>query len=126
VASRLPTDFVISLRSRRDSSTLTDLVHQGKVRLDAAEALGQLAEEAGLTLIEMAIAFVLNHPAVTSAIIGPRTIEQLESPLPAADVVLDDALLDRIDEIVTPGTLINRADSSFQNPALEPAARRRQ
>jgi hypothetical protein len=60
---------------------------------------------------------------VTSAIIGPRTIEQLESQLPAADVVLDDALLDRIDEIVTPGTLINPADSSFQNPALEPAVR---
>jgi len=114
---------VISLRSRRDSSTLTDLVHQGKVRLDAAEALGQLAEEAGLTLIEMAI--VLNHPAITSAIIGPRTMEQLESQLPAADVMLDDALVDRIDEIVTPGTLINPADSSFQNPALEPAARRR-
>jgi len=94
-------------------------------KLDAAEALGQLADEAGLTLIEMAIAFVLNHPAVTSAIIGPRTIEQLESQLPAADVVLDDVLLDRIDEIVTPGTLINPADSSFQNPALEPAARRR-
>ena len=123
MASRLPTDFVISLRSRRDSSTLTDLVHQGKVRLDAAEALGQLAEEAGLTLIEMAI--VLNHPAITSAIIGPRTMEQLESQLPAADVMLDDALVDRIDEIVTPGTLINPADSSFQNPALEPAARRR-
>jgi aryl-alcohol dehydrogenase-like predicted oxidoreductase len=94
-------------------------------KLDAAEALGQLAEEAGLSLIEMAIAFVLNHPAVTSAIIGPRTMEQLESQLPAVDVVLDDAVLDRIDEIVTPGTLINPADSSFQNPALEPAARRR-
>ena len=94
-------------------------------KLEAAEALGQLAEEAGLSLIEMAIAFVLNHPAVTSAIIGPRTLEQLESQLPAADVVLDDAVLDRIDEIVTPGTLINPADSSFQNPALAPAARRR-
>jgi aryl-alcohol dehydrogenase-like predicted oxidoreductase len=94
-------------------------------KLEAAEALGQLAEEAGLSLIEMAIAFVLNHPAVTSAIIGPRTMEQLESQLPAADVVWDDALLDRIDEIVTPGMLINPADSSFQNPALEPAARRR-
>jgi aryl-alcohol dehydrogenase-like predicted oxidoreductase len=82
-------------------------------KLEAAEALGQLAEEAGLSLIEMAIAFVLNHPAVTSAIIGPRTMEQLESQLPAADVVLDDAVLDRIDEIVTPGTLINPADSSY-------------
>jgi aryl-alcohol dehydrogenase-like predicted oxidoreductase len=94
-------------------------------KLEAAEALAQLAEEAGLSLIEMAIAFVLKHPAVTSAIIGPRTMEQLESQLPAADVVLDDAVLDRIDEIVTPGTLINPADSSFQNPALQPAARRR-
>ena len=94
-------------------------------KLDAAEALGQLAEEAGLSLIEMAIAFVLNHPAVTSAIIGPRTMEQLESQLPAADVHLTTDVLDRIDEIVTPGTLINPADSSYTNPALEPSARRR-
>jgi aryl-alcohol dehydrogenase-like predicted oxidoreductase len=73
----------------------------------------------------MAIAFVLNHPAVTAAIIGPRTLQQLESQLPAADVVLDEAVLDRIDEIVTPGTLINPADGSYLNPALEPAVRRR-
>ena len=52
-------------------------------------------------------------------------MEQLESQLPAADVVLDEALLDRIDEIVPPGTTINPVDSSFSNPALEPAARRR-
>jgi aryl-alcohol dehydrogenase-like predicted oxidoreductase len=94
-------------------------------KLDAAEALGQLAEEAGLSLIEMAIAFVLNHPAVTSAIIGPRTMEQLESQLPAADVQLTTDVMDRIDEIVAPGTLINPADSSYTNPALEPSARRR-
>ena len=94
-------------------------------KLEAAEALAQLADDADMSLIEMAIAFVLNHPAVTSAIIGPRTLEQLESQLPAADVVLDQALLDRIDEIVTPGMIINPADSSFQNPALEPTARRR-
>jgi aryl-alcohol dehydrogenase-like predicted oxidoreductase len=94
-------------------------------KLEAAEALSYVAEDAGLSLIEMAIAFVLNHPAVTSAIIGPRTLEHLESQLPAADTVLDQALLDRIDEIVAPGTLINPADSSFLNPALEPSARRR-
>jgi aryl-alcohol dehydrogenase-like predicted oxidoreductase len=94
-------------------------------KLEAAEALSQLADDSGLSLIEMAIAFVLNHHAVTSAIIGPRTVEQLESQLPAADTVLDQAVLDRIDEIVTPGTLINPADSSFLNPALEPAARRK-
>jgi aryl-alcohol dehydrogenase-like predicted oxidoreductase len=67
-------------------------------KLEAAEALAQLAEEAGLSLIELAIAFALNYPAVTAAIIGPRTMEQLESQLPAAEVVLD-ALLDRIDQI---------------------------
>jgi aryl-alcohol dehydrogenase-like predicted oxidoreductase len=94
-------------------------------KLEAAEALGQVAEDAGLSLIEMAIAFVLNHPAVTSAIIGPRTIEHLESQLPAAEVHLTADVLDRIDEIVTPGTLINPADSSYVNPALEPSTRRR-
>ena len=68
---------------------------------------------------------MLDHPAITSALIGPRTMEQLESQLAAADVVLDDAVLDRIDEIVPPGITINPADNSFANPALEPAARRR-
>jgi aryl-alcohol dehydrogenase-like predicted oxidoreductase len=94
-------------------------------KLEAADALAQLAEEADISLIEMAIAFVLNHPAVTAAIIGPRTMEQLESQLPAADVVLDQALLDRIDEIVPPGININPADGGWVNPALQPAARRR-
>jgi aryl-alcohol dehydrogenase-like predicted oxidoreductase len=94
-------------------------------KLEAADALARLAEEAGLPLIHLAIAFVLRHPAVTSAIIGPRTMEQLESQLGAADVVLDDAILDRIDEIVPPGTNVNPADGGWQNPALEPRARRR-
>ena len=96
-----------------------------KAKLEAADALGALADEAGLTLIDMALAFVLHHPAVTAAIIGPRTMEQLESQLGAADVQLDEALLDRIDEIVAPGTNINPADAGWTNPALEPAARRR-
>jgi aryl-alcohol dehydrogenase-like predicted oxidoreductase len=95
-------------------------------KLDAVEQLARLAEEAGITLIQLAIAFVLNHPAVTAPIIGPRTMEQLESQLAAADVVLDEAVLDRIDEIVPPGTTINPADNSFQNPALQRAARRRE
>lgn len=94
-------------------------------KLEATEALAHLAEDNGMTLIEMAIAFALNHPAVASVLIGPRTLDHLTSQLPAADVVLDPAVLDRIDEIVTPGTVINPADSSFVNPALEPAARRR-
>jgi aryl-alcohol dehydrogenase-like predicted oxidoreductase len=94
-------------------------------KLEAADALARLAEAAGLTLIEMALAFVIRHPAVTAAIVGPRTMEQLESQLPAVDVRLSDELLDRIDEIVPPGTTINPADAGWQNPALEPVARRR-
>ncbi|MDX6725174.1 MAG: hypothetical protein QOD44_1824 [Solirubrobacteraceae bacterium] len=102
---------------------LSDPANQRK--LEAADALAQLAEEAGISLIHMAIAFVINHPAVTAAIIGPRTMEQLESQLGAADVTLDDAILDRIDEIVPPGTNVNPVDGGWQNPDLEPAARRR-
>ena len=103
-----------------------DLSHPANRRkLDAVEDLAQLAEQAGITLIQLAIAFVLNHPAITAALVGPRTMEQLEGQLAAADVVLDKAVLDRIDEIVPPGTTINPADNSFNNPALEPTARRR-
>ncbi len=94
-------------------------------KLKVVDRLADLALEAGMTLIEMSIAFVIRHPAVTAAIIGPRTMEHLESQLPAADVVLSDELLDRIDEIVPPGVNVNPADAGWQNPALEPAARRR-
>jgi diketogulonate reductase-like aldo/keto reductase len=73
-------------------------------KLEAVEQLARLAEESGMTLIEMALAFVIRHPAVTAAIIGPRTMDHLESQLPAADVELSDEVLDRIDEIVAPGS----------------------
>ena len=96
-----------------------------QAKLEAADALAQLAEEAGLTPIELALAFVLKHPAVTAPIIGPRTMEQLESQLGAADVTLSDDVLDRIDEIVPPGTNLNATDAGWQNPALSPEARRR-
>ena len=96
-----------------------------QAKLDAADALGQLADESGISLIHMALAFVIRHPAVTAAIIGPRTIEQLESQLGAADLALDTALLDRIDEIVTPGSNVNPTDAGWTNSALDPAARRR-
>jgi aryl-alcohol dehydrogenase-like predicted oxidoreductase len=94
-------------------------------KLDAVEDLAQLAEDAGLTLIQLSIAFAGTHPAITSPLIGPRTMDQLDTQLAAADIVLTDDVLDRIDEIVPPGTTINPADSSFQNPDLEPSARRR-
>ena len=92
---------------------------------EAPDQLGQLADEAGIPLIQLAIAFAANHPAVTAPIIGPRTMEHLESQLPAADIVLGQAVLDRIDEIVPPGVNLNPADGGWVNPDLEPAARRR-
>jgi len=94
-------------------------------KLEAADALAQLAEEAGMSLIHMALAFVIEHPAVTAAIIGPRTMEHLESQLGAADVELTDEVLDRIDEIVPPGLDVNPVDAGWENPALKPEARRR-
>ena len=94
-------------------------------KLEATEALVRLADESGLTLIEMALAFVLGHPAVSAAIIGPRTMEQLESQLGAVDTRLDAAVLDRIDEIVPPGTNFSSADSGWVPPSIEDAALRR-
>ncbi len=94
-------------------------------KLEAADALGRLADEAGMTLIEMALAFVIEHPAVTAAIVGPRTMEQLEGQLSALDAKLGNDVLDRIDEIVAPGTNINPADAGWQPPWLAADARRR-
>ena len=95
-------------------------------KLDAAERLAQLAEQAGLSLIHLALAFVIRHPAVTAAIIGPRTLEQLEGQLGALDVELSDEVLDAIDEIVPPGTSLNPADAGWRPPHLDdPAERRR-
>jgi aryl-alcohol dehydrogenase-like predicted oxidoreductase len=94
-------------------------------KLEAVEQLAKVADDAGLSMIELAIAFVVNHPGVTSAIIGPRTMEQLDSQLPAADVTLDATVLDRIDEIVRPGVNLNPTDTSYGEQVLEPALRRR-
>jgi aryl-alcohol dehydrogenase-like predicted oxidoreductase len=94
-------------------------------KLEAADALAQLAEEAGMSLIHLALRFVIEHPAVTAAIIGPRTMEHLESQLGAADVELTPDVLDRIDEIVPPGVTLNPTDAGWDNPSLKPDARRR-
>ncbi len=94
-------------------------------KLEAVEQLAHVADDAGISLIELAIAFVTTHPAVTSAIIGPRTMEQLDSQLPAAGVALDAPTLDRIDEIVQPGVNLNPADTSYGEQVLKPALRRR-
>ncbi|HET9117822.1 MAG TPA: aldo/keto reductase [Pseudonocardiaceae bacterium] len=94
-------------------------------KLDVVEELALLAEKAGLTLIELALAWAINHPGVTCAIIGPRTMDQLESQLPGADVTLGTEVLDRIDELVPPGVTLNTDDNSYGAAELTPPARRR-
>ncbi len=104
-----------------------DLSDPGNQRkLEAAEALAVVAENAGMSLVHMALAFVLQHPAVTAPIIGPRTMEQLESQLGAVEVTLTTDVLDQIDEIVPPGVTLARADNGYLPPALQdPFLRRR-
>jgi aryl-alcohol dehydrogenase-like predicted oxidoreductase len=87
-------------------------------KLAAVNELQQLADEIGLSLIELSLAFVLAHPAVTCPIIGPRTMEQLESQLPATSIALDDDVLDRIDEIAPPGQNVGGADSGWSPPSI--------
>lgn len=95
-------------------------------RIDAVEELHALAEASGLSLTHMALAFVISHPGVTAALIGPRTIEQLDDSLAALEVTLSEDVLDRIDEIVAPGTGVGRMDQEYRTPAiLTPALRRR-
>jgi aryl-alcohol dehydrogenase-like predicted oxidoreductase len=94
-------------------------------RIDAVEKLIPVAEDAGVKLTHLAIAFAIGHPGVTSAIIGPRTMEQLDDLLAGADVVLSDDLLDKIDEIVPPGTDVSPLDMAYKPPALVDATLRR-
>jgi aryl-alcohol dehydrogenase-like predicted oxidoreductase len=95
-------------------------------KLEIVDELAQLAEESGMTLVQLALAWVIRHPVVTSAIIGPRTMEQLESQLGADEVELADEVLDRIDKIIPPGQNVNEIDTAYVNSALRRSARRRQ
>jgi aryl-alcohol dehydrogenase-like predicted oxidoreductase len=122
---RLGQELPSSRRAERIPTRYDMSIPDNQRKLEAADALAKLADEAGITLIEMALAFVIRHPAVTAAIIGPRTMEHLESQLTAADVGLTDEVLDRIDEIVPPGVNLNPADGGWPNPGLAPEARRR-
>jgi aryl-alcohol dehydrogenase-like predicted oxidoreductase len=105
-----------------------DLAIPGNQRkLDIVTELGAVADEAGVSLIEMSLAFVLEHPAISAAIIGPRTMEQLEGQLSAPSVKLTTEVLDRIDAIVAPGTNVNEADGGWSPSVLsKPHRRRRQ
>ncbi len=117
----LPTSGRASRMPRRYDPSLPE----NQAKLDVVDQLAELAEDSGLSLVHLALAFVLEHPAVTAAIIGPRTMEHLEDQLKAVDVRLDRDVLDRIDEIVAPGTTLNAADAGWQSPWLAPEWRRR-
>jgi aryl-alcohol dehydrogenase-like predicted oxidoreductase len=94
-------------------------------KLEIVTELAAVADAAGVTLLELALAFVLEHPAVSSAIIGPRTMDQLESQLSAPEVRLAADVLDRIDELVPPGTNVNPEDAGWQPRVLTDARLRR-
>jgi aryl-alcohol dehydrogenase-like predicted oxidoreductase len=96
-----------------------------QAKLQAVDAFTDLAEQSGMTLIELALGFVTSHPAVTAAIIGPRTMEQLESQLAALQRTLDPGVLDRIDEIVAPGTNVKSDERGWDPPWLSDSALRR-
>ncbi len=111
-AARLPQRFDPSLPANQQ-------------KLDLVEKLEAVAAEAGVSLRHLALAFVVTHPAVTAAIIGPRTMDQLEDLLSGLEVTLDDATLDRLDEIVPPGITVNPADAGWQSESVTQAWRRR-
>ena len=94
-------------------------------RIDAVEQIIPLAEKAGLRMTHLAMAFAIAHPGVTSAIIGPHTMEQLDDLLTGADVTLTDEILDQIDEIVPPGTDVGTLDQAYLPPALLNSSLRR-
>jgi aryl-alcohol dehydrogenase-like predicted oxidoreductase len=98
---------------------------QVTAKLDAIEALVPVAEDAGVSLSHMALAFSLTHPGVTSAIIGPRTMEQMVDALGAVDVALSDETLDRIDDVVAPGITVDPEDRGWTPPWVSEAWRRR-
>jgi aryl-alcohol dehydrogenase-like predicted oxidoreductase len=113
-------------RARRLPHRFDPTLPGNQAKLAAVEELIKIAADAGCSLTHMALAFVVGNPAVTAAIIGPRTMDQLTDLLAGAAVTLDDDVLDRIDQIVPPGVTLNPADAGWQPPVLaDPAARRR-
>jgi aryl-alcohol dehydrogenase-like predicted oxidoreductase len=94
-------------------------------KLDLVESLLSIADEAGITLTQLALAFTLEHPAVNAAIVGPRTPEQLADQVPAGDIELDTSVLDAIDALIAPGFNVNQTETGWVSPALRPEQRRR-
>lgn len=111
-------------RAKRIPQRFDPSIPGNAAKYDAVEALVPLAEKEGISLVELAVAWTLEHPAVTSSIIGPRTMEQLTGQLKASDIRLSRSTLDAIDEIVPPGTTLNRSDLGYEPVWLKPWERR--
>jgi aryl-alcohol dehydrogenase-like predicted oxidoreductase len=122
---RLADPAPASLRAARWVPNFDLSLPANQAKLAAADKLANLADQAGMSLIHLSIGFALSHPAVTSVIIGPRTMEHLDSQLDAPPRLPPD-LLDAIDDIVAPGLTLNPADAGYVSPAIaDPALRRR-
>ena len=117
---------VTTSRSAMMPARFDTSIPANRAKLEAVEQLAKVADEAGLTMIQLALGFVTAHPAVTAALIGPRTLEHLDSQLAAADTVLASDVLDAIDAIVAPGIDLAPEEKNDTPPALlDPARRRR-
>lgn len=114
-----------SARAQRNPARHDPELAANRTKREAAQALQELADSAGISLVHLSLAFVLQHPAISSVIVGPRTLDQWEGIAGAPDVRLDTDLLDAIDRIVPPGTTLNQADAGYQSPALVDAGLRR-
>ena len=122
---RLGADDLTSRRANRVPERYDLTKPENQQKLAAADALGALGDEAGISLVHLALAWVINNPAVTAAIIGPRTMDQLTSQLGALDISLSSDVLDRIDDIVPPGTNFTWADAGYTPPTIADARTRR-
>ena len=120
-----PESRAVRLRRSRLGETVDPTHDANREKFALVEQLQQVARDAGLELAQMALAFTLAHPAVSAAIIGPRTAEQLTATLAGADLRLDEATLDAIDAIVAPGRIVDEGDRGWTPPWLQAALLRR-
>ncbi|GAB3836630.1 aldo/keto reductase [Micromonospora andamanensis] len=116
---------VTTSRSTMMPARFDTAIPANRAKLEAVEQLAKVADEAGLTMIQLALGFVTAHPAVTAALIGPRTLEHLDSQLAAADTILSADVLDAVDAIVAPGVDLAPAEKNDTPPALLDASLRR-
>ncbi|MEX2586611.1 MAG: aldo/keto reductase [Actinomycetota bacterium] len=112
-------------RAKRSPERFDPSKPENQRKYDIIEQLVPLAQEEGISLVELGVSWVLEHPAVTSAIIGPRNRRQLEGQLKAGDICLSTETLDAVDEIVPPGVTLNKADEGYMPPWLDVRYRRR-